>query len=239
MKIRALIVDDERLARSELRKMLADAGVEVVGEAAKADEAVCMARALKPDVVFMDVQMPGASGFDAVGSLDAGVNVIFVTAYDQYAIRAFEINALDYLLKPVRSDRLYGSLQRLKSTHSNEKNSPALKPEDPLFVALNGRMAFLRIEDIAWVQAAGDYVTLYAIDGRHGLANGALKQWVARLPSSHFIQIHRRFLVNVEHIIRIEKKKNATCLVFVDGYQEPIPMSRRHARRLKSNKVMN
>ena len=235
MKIRALVVDDERLARVELKKLLEEQDrVEVIGEADNAEKAVELVDQYKPDVVFLDIQMPGRSGLDAVEAFCSDVYIVFVTAYDRYAIRAFEVNALDYLLKPVKAERLSSSLARVRAMSTSRANIGSLEYDDPLFLTLNGHSTFLPVKKIACIQSAGDYTEVCSIDSRRGLVNLTLKQWAERLPRHRFVRIHRSALVNVEHVTKIEKRKNYTYGVYVKGFEEPLSMSRRYARLVKN-----
>ena len=124
--MKALIVDDERLARKELNTLLNDfPEIEIIGEAVNADDAIEQIREKKPDLLFLDIQMPGKNGFELLENLDAVPKVIFTTAYDEYALKAFEVNALDYLLKPIRKDRLTDSIQKILSLSEEQKSTPA------------------------------------------------------------------------------------------------------------------
>ena len=237
MNLRALIVDDERLARNELRRLLSEHDdIEIVGEADCVLEAIKVAEKTTPAVVFLDIQMPGQSGFDAVAAFDTSIHVVFVTAYDQYAIRAFDVNALDYLLKPVRADRLAATLDRVRRGTADHGPSGQLSCEDRLFVTLRGRQTFLQVGEIAWIEAAGDYTQLVAMDGRTGLTGASLDRWEERLPGSLFGRIHRSTIVNFDLVDRVERQPNQTAHVFVRGFEAPLTMSRRYSALLKKSK---
>src|SRR6187200_2267284 len=152
--MRAIIIDDERLARTELRKLLQDfPEVEVVDEAANADEGINKIDSLQPDLVFLDIQMPGKTGFDMLTELEKAPHVIFVTAYDEYALKAFEVNALDYLMKPVEPKRLADALMKMKQKDEEEQNSYAnmnrglLGAGDQVFVKDGERCWFVKLSD--------------------------------------------------------------------------------------------
>ena len=165
--MKALIVDDERLARKELSSLLDDfKNVTVVGEAINADDAVQKIQELKPDLLFLDIQMPGKSGFDLLEMLDAVPEVIFTTAYDEYALKAFEVNALDYLLKPVQKERLQESISKLLvKLASLSDDSPAksaqLGVSDQVFVKDGDRCWFVRLEDVRLFESDGNYIKVY------------------------------------------------------------------------------
>lgn len=238
--LRVLIVDDERLARRALRSTLAELdGASVVGEAGSVDEAAALVHEATPDVVLLDVQMRRETGFDLLDRIEAPVQVVFVTAYDAYAVRAFEVNALDYLLKPVAPARLAEALRRVRTTEAALPQQPPAQPDaafryDDLFFYEEGRQPrFIRIADIRYVEAAGNYTELHLAGAATALTATTLTEWEARLPAAHFARIHRSTIVNVEHVERIERADNYTYDVFVAGCEAPLAMSRRRAKRFK------
>lgn len=234
----AIIVDDERPARRELTKLLevghADL-LQVVGQAATVEEAATLVRVHDPDVVFLDIHLAGESGFDLLPLLDRTVTIVFVTAFDRYAIRAFEVNALDYLLKPVAPRRLAATLERLSRPAPVESAvTSALTYEDRLFLRLNDRMDFVRIRDIVAVLAAGDNSILQLADGRQARTRKSLRAWVDRLPERSFIRIHRSTVVNLEFVERVEEWSHFSYKVYLRGLAEPLQMSRRWGARARS-----
>jgi len=236
-QFRALIVDDERLSRKELKSMLADyEQIEIVGEADDVPSAETATLELKPDVIFLDIQMPGQTGFDLLDKIDNSTRVIFVTAYDEYAIRAFEVNALDYLLKPINPDRLRASIERLELENGNSKKTEDLRTlnyDDRLFLMLNSHMKFLKLESVISISAAGDYTELLLKDGQKGLTLKSMKEWEARLPEQYFCRIHRSTIINMEYIDKMEEWFNHSFRVYCKGVEEPFVMSRRYAVKLK------
>jgi two-component system LytT family response regulator len=233
-----IVVDDERLARRELRQLLEEGHghqLRVVGEAATVREAATLVRLHDPDVVFLDVHLAGESGFDLLPLLDRTVSVVFVTAFDRYAIRAFEVNALDYLLKPVAPKRLATALARLSQRGGTEPaTGPALTYEDRLFLRLEDRMAFVRVRDIVAVLAAGDNSVLRLADGRGVRTRKSLREWADRLPERDFARIHRSTLVNLEFVERLEEWSHFSYRVYLRGLAEPLQMSRRWGARVRS-----
>jgi two-component system, LytTR family, response regulator len=243
----ALIVDDERLARRELRTLLdAHDAIAVVGEAASVREAVRRVEALEPDVVFLDVQMPRQSGFELLDQVENSFRVVFVTAYDSYALRAFEVNALDYLLKPVHPDRLARTVDRLLAPSDAEPpESPRPEPatpedssrrldgDDHLFLSFDKRSRFVRVRSIVCVCGAGDYSEVVLEDGQRALVSRTLRQWEERLPSRGFVRIHRATIVNLDFVERVEKSDDEAYAVFLRGVEAPVTMSRRQAARVK------
>jgi two-component system LytT family response regulator len=233
--MRALLVDDERLARAELRSLLrAHPQVQVVGEADGVEAAVRQVEALQPELVFLDVQMPGESGFELLARLpEARFQTVFVTAHDAHALRAFEVNALDYLLKPVHPERLARTLARLGAAPGVESEAPRpkLAEDDLLLLEDSGRSRFVKVGHILCLCGAGDYAEVVTQDGKRTLSSRPLKDWEARLPERLFARIHRSALVNLAHVERVEKGPGAQ--VHVRGLAEPLPLSRAHAAQLR------
>jgi len=233
-KTRALLVDDERLARVEMRSLLAQhPHIEVVGEAESVDTAVSAIHAMKPDLIFLDIQMPGASGFDLLNRISVEAHIIFVTAFDAYAIRAFEVNALDYLLKPVSPERLEQALERMSREPAPEEPRRRLECGDRLFLNLDGQMRFIELNQILAIGALGDYTEIWTTDGNKNLALKPLKTWEARLPEKDFIRIHRSTIIHMGHVERLESWFNAAFRVYIRGIDEPFIMSRRFAAKIK------
>jgi two-component system, LytTR family, response regulator len=232
---RALLVDDERLARKELRSMLSEhPSVEVVGEAENVEQAMRLIGAQQPQVVFLDIQMPGESGFALLEKVAADFKVIFVTAFDAYAIRAFEVNALDYLLKPINPDRLARAIERLSAVEIPQPQAARkLEYEDRLFIEIDERSRFLKINSIVCISAAGDYSQVITSDGEKSLVLKSLKEWEDRLPERYFARIHRSTIINMEYIERIVGWFNRSYQVHLKHLEEPLTMSRRYAVKLK------
>jgi two-component system LytT family response regulator len=232
---KAIIVDDERLARKELRNMLgAYAEIEVAGEADSVSAALELIEKVKPEVVFLDIQMPGETGFDLLDRAEACFKTIFVTAFDAYAIRAFEVNALDYLLKPINPERLARAICRLNSKE-DALASPArkLEYEDRLFIDTGERSVFLKLSDIKCICGAGDYTEVYTADGRRTLVMKPLKEWEERLPEKYFSRIHRSTIINLEFVEKMEGWFNRSYRIYLRQTPEPFVMSRRYATKLK------
>ncbi len=234
-KLKALVVDDERLARQELLSMLASyPAVTVIGEADSVASAARVIEDEEPDLVFLDIQLTGESGFDLLERLTKDVQIIFVTAYEEHAIRAFEVNALDYLLKPVSSERLTEALEKARGAGASPaQDSGQLRYDDRMFVRLDGRMVFLRVDSIKYVTAERDYSHVNTTDGRSRVVRKPLSEWERRLPESHFLRIHRSTIVAMDFVKGIEPWSNYTYLVYLDGTEEPLVMSRRYAAKAK------
>ena len=233
----AVIVDDERLARQELRTLLEEAHAEqvhIVGEAESVSSAARLVHATDADVVFLDIQLAGETGMDLVPLLGADVDVVFVTAYDEYTLRAFEVNALDYLLKPVAPERLAVTVSRLVGAQPKPSTPQAVRYEDRLFLRLGHERAFVRVRDIVAIEADGDGSTLLMSPhlARKPSAK-SLREWEQRLPDRQFVRIHRSTIVNLEYVERLEPWSHASQHVHVRGIKEPLTMSRRFGARLR------
>lgn len=191
--IRVVIVDDERAARKELLRSLADYPVfEVVGEASNADEAESLIKSLRPELVFLDIQMPARSGFDLLASLDEVPQVIFVTAYDQYALQAFEFNAFDYLMKPIRKERLEKSLSKAQA-------QLAKSPLRKLFIKDGNKCYFLAPMDIHLIDSMDNYARVF-FSGQRAIVRSSLNQLETRFEAAGFFRANRMQLVNVNYI---------------------------------------
>ena len=248
MKITALIVDDEPLAREKIRRLLRDENeIEILGEAVSGAEAVEMIERQKPDLVFLDIQMPEMNGFEVLQSIENGnlPAVIFVTAYDQYAIKAFEVHALDYLLKPFDLERLQTALERVRE-HLETKNFGELderllsllsdlktKKEFPerLVLKTAGRVYFIKTSDIDWIEAAGNYVKVH-IGGNTHLLRETMNKTEAKLNPDKFWRIHRSSLVNIDRIKELNPLFNGDYTVILQDKTE-LTLSRNYHDRLR------
>jgi two-component system, LytTR family, response regulator len=232
----AILVDDERLARKELRSMLAEhENIDVIGEAESVEQALKLIHESEPDVVFLDIQMPGGSGFNLLEQVAPTFKVIFVTAFDAHAIRAFEVNALDYLLKPINPARLAQAIDRLSLAEpSGSHPQRRLEYEDRLFIEVDERSHFVKVSDIVFISAAGDYSEIVIRDGPKSMVLKPLKEWEERLPEKHFTRIHRSSIINLDYVEKVESWFNRSYRIHLQRVKEPLIMSRRYAARLKT-----
>lgn len=233
--MRVLLIDDERLARAELRRLLAaHPHVDIVGEAANAADGVQQIAALKPDLVFLDVQMPGGSGFDMLAALDAAPQVIFTTAFDRYALQAFEVNALDYLQKPIQPARMAAALQRRAAqrfTNVLPAATPAAMPQK-LFIKDGERCWFVALDDIRLFESEGNYTRAY-FDMHQPLMLRSLSQLEERLDPQRFFRASRRHIVNLGFVERVvSNDAGGLDLTLRDGME--IEVSRRRAAQFRS-----
>lgn len=232
-----LIVDDERLAREKLKKVLRSfSEVELLGEADDVKTATDILEKQSPDLIFLDIHLGSESGFDIVPAVPDDTQIIFVTAYDQYAVRAFEINALDYLLKPVRKQRMQEAMQRIRNRDAKKKSADPpvdFSYEDTIFINTPDVCKFLKLSSITSIDADGSYSHIYEKEGENYAIHKSLGEWEAILDSSHFVRIHRSHIVNKNYIEDVEKWFNYTYRVRVKNREEELPMSRRRAGELK------
>jgi two-component system LytT family response regulator len=237
--MRAIIIDDERLARTELRKLLQDfPEVEVVDEAANADEAINKIDTLQPDLVFLDIQMPGKTGFDMLAELERAPHVIFTTAYDEYALKAFEVNALDYLLKPIEPKRLADAMQKLHIAETKENhilpenfNQSILTEVDQVFVKDGERCWFVKLSDIRLFESVGNYAKVF-FGANKPLILKSLNALEERLDQKTFFRANRKHIVNLRMIDKIEPYFNGGLLLELKG-GEKIEVSRRQTVKFK------
>ncbi|HEX8247919.1 MAG TPA: LytTR family DNA-binding domain-containing protein [Pyrinomonadaceae bacterium] len=235
MKYKTVIIDDERLARKEMRGLLSVFDeISVAGEAENLTEAIHLIEKEKPNVVFLDIQLSGENGFDLLEKIERNFKLVFVTAFDAYAIRAFEVNALDYLLKPVNPERLAKAIKRLSEESDSKNDFRPLEFDDRIFLELGARSLFLKVADISHIDAAGDYSEIWTVDKKKLLAEKSLREWEERLPEKHFLRIHRQTIINLEEIEHIESWFNRTFQIRLKNYRESFPVSRRYAVKLKN-----
>ena len=203
--MRVLIVDDERLARVRMRGLLSEhETVQSIDEAASVASAIEAVRRHPPDVVFLDIEMPGGSGFELLDHLPGAISTVFVTAFDEYAVRAFEVNAIDYLLKPVDSRRLAKTLERLSGlVTASQPPARRLAAEDRLFLPRERSGRFVPVTTVVAIVAAGSYSEVRTADGRTDLVHRTLEEWEERLPAI-FRRVHRSTIVNLDQIVGTE-----------------------------------
>ena len=238
--IRAIIIDDERLARNELKKLLIDfPEIEVISEAANASEGIEQIENLNPELVFLDIQMPGKTGFDMLGDLDKTPHVIFTTAYDEYALKAFEVNALDYLVKPIEPKRLADAIQKLHLQDDREPNNmqglnvnrSILSEQDQVFVKDGERCWFVKLSDIRLFESVGNYAKVY-FGPNKPLILKSLNALEERLDEKTFFRANRKHIVNLRLIDKVEPYFNGGLLLELKG-GEKIEVSRRQTVKFK------
>jgi two-component system, LytTR family, response regulator len=241
--MKAIIIDDERLARTELRKLLQEfPEIEIVDEASNAEEGIQKIENHNPDLVFLDIQMPGKTGFDMLSELDHSPQVIFTTAYDEYALKAFEVNALDYLLKPVEPKRLADAMEKLKRNHGTGHNggngqtyhgesNSILSEHDQVFVKDGERCWFVKLSEVRLFESVGNYAKVF-FGGNKPLILKSLNALEERLDEKVFFRANRKHIVNLRLIDKIEPYFNGGLLLELKG-GEKIEVSRRQTVKFK------
>jgi two-component system LytT family response regulator len=240
--MRAIIIDDERLARAELRNLLLEfPEIEVVDEAGNVDEGITKIDAHNPDLIFLDIQMPGKTGFDLLAELDKAPQVIFTTAYDEYALKAFEVNALDYLQKPIEPKRLADAIHKLKNSESAHMassyvsgegtNQSPLSEDDQVFVKDGDRCWFVKLSEIRLFESVGNYAKVF-FGNNKPLILKSLNALEERLDEKVFFRANRKHIVNLRLIEKIEPYFNGGLLLELKG-GEKIEVSRRQTVKFK------
>jgi two-component system, LytTR family, response regulator len=230
-RLRAVIIDDERLARVEMKTLLsAHPEIDVVAEAGDVMSAIAAVAKNAPDVVFLDIHLTRGDGFEIAEAMSDSCRIIFVTAYQEHAVRAFDVGAVDYLLKPVTPRRLSEAINRLRS-QSGE--ATALDFDDRILLPLDGHYKLVPVRDIEWINAAGDYSEVFLTDQKRLLVLRSLKAWEQRLPVKHFVRVHRSAIVNIDRIEKVEEWFNASFRLHLKGRSEPLVTSRRYSTLLR------
>ncbi len=236
--LKAIIIDDERLARNELKKLLLDfPQIEIIDEAANAAEGIEKIELLNPDLVFLDIQMPGKTGFDMLQELERAPHVIFTTAYDEYALKAFEVNALDYLMKPIEPKRLADALYKLQQAEEKElatqlaMNRGILTEKDQVFVKDGERCWFVKLSEVRLFESVGNYAKVFFANNKP-LILKSLNSLEERLDDKVFFRANRKHIVNMRMIEKIEPYFNGGLLLEIQG-GEKVEVSRRQAVKFK------
>ena len=246
MNTTCLIVDDEKLARELLREYLEGfPEIEIIGESAKGNEAVELINKMKPDILFLDVQMPGMNGFDVLEEIDHEPYVIFTTAYDQYAIKAFEKNAVDYLLKPLDEERFRSAVNRALKRKTAEKGSVeellrSIKSdsrnfETHIFVQKSEKLFNLPVEEIVYLEASGDYTIITTRNDQFVSSSGIGKLEEIMDPDA-FIRVHRSTIININYLKEIERHFNGGMIVKMQSGKS-FPVSRTYAKLIRKKVV--
>lgn len=238
---KTIIVDDERLAREELKSLLKDyLEIEIIGEAKNGEEGIQLVKDLKPDLIFLDINMPGINGFEMIKQLDEIPRVIFVTAYDEYALKAFEVNALDYILKPVDPERMREAIQKISNGEddfiSNQqlvvsRKERVLSITDRVFIKDGEKCWFIELSKVRMLESDGNYVKVY-FDNFRPLILRSLNSFEERLDPEFFFRANRKYIINLQWVSSIENWFNGGLQVELkEG--EKVEISRRQAIRFK------
>lgn len=229
-KIKTILVDDERLARKELTSMLSEfKQLDIIAECANANEAKEKIEELKPDLVFLDIQMPEKTGFDLLEELDYIPQIIFVTAYDEYALKAFDVNAFDYILKPIDTDRLKQTIQKIKLPEPTPDKKLGL--DNQIFIKDGEKCWFVKLSDIRYFESEGNYVKVY-FNQYKPLILRSLSNIEARLEGKHFFRTSRKHIVNLNWIKKVDAWFSGGLKLTLETDEE-IEVSRRQAQKFR------
>lgn len=232
-KIKALLVDDEPPAVERLTALLAaHPNVEVVGHAGDVESAASLCASLRPDVVFLDIQMPRASGFDLLPRLTGKPAVVFVTAFDRFAIRAFEVNALDYLLKPVHPERLASAIERLHAAVPEPAASP-LQDSDMILLKEERSTRLVPLHTVSHIKAEENYTSVFLTDAAPAFVRRTLTEWERILPAGRFLRVDRSLILRVDAVQSLHSESRDCTLVRLAGQKQPVALGRRAALTLK------
>lgn len=236
--MKALIIDDERLARKELMKLLeAHPGIEVAGEAANADEAIHLINELNPELLFLDIQMPDKTGFQLLEELDSVPLVVFTTAYDEFALKAFEVNALDYLLKPIQPERLAETMLKIAEKERSRRTAEQVAADkklglnDQVFVKDGDRCWFVSLSNIRLFESDGNYIKVY-FDTNRPMIHKSLNALDEKLDDRAFFRASRKHIINLSWVEGIEPWFNGGLMVKLKG-GDKVEVSRRQAAKFK------
>jgi two-component system LytT family response regulator len=239
MTLKALVVDDEPFARNDLRELCRhQPDLQIEWEAGSMLEASQILREAQPDVVFLDVQLGDGCGFDLLPMIPDTTQVVFVSAYDQYALRAFEVNALDYLLKPVSFDRFSQCIarlvQRIASTDFPETAPLPVTCDDRLLIRHGGKREFIPVANVVVVTSlGGNYSQVCRVDGAWFDVRRTIKDWETILPQDHFVRVHRSTIVNLDHVEHATRKLGGGFRLKIRQLADPILVSRRQAHAIE------
>ena len=233
-KIRVIIIDDERLAREELKRALsAYVDFVLVGEAENADSAKDLIETQKPDLIFLDIQMPEKSGFDLLESLNNVPEVLFVTAYNQYAVQAFEVNALDYLMKPIREERFSKAIEKVRNTIKLKSSLDNALTDRKIFIKDGEKRFFISLDEIYLIESLENYTRLF-FQGNKALQRRSLRQWEEILDENTFFRINRTEIINIKYIQEVNRTIGGKLEVKLKT-GELLEVSNRQAVKFKNN----
>ncbi len=232
--MKALIIEDEPLAVDNLIFYLKDYPIEIMGSAYRISDAIKLIKKHKPDVVFLDINLSGENGFDLLDKIDNNFKTIFVTAYDEYAIRAFEVNALDYILKPLKKDRIAKAMDKLFSNNHKSHKTSSYEITDSVFLSNVNRASFIKLNDICYIESESCYSKIVTAKEGTKTMTQTLKRWEEQLPNEHFVRVHRSYIVNRNRIKEIKKRNNNTFEISFNDINDLVEISRRYAFELKS-----
>ena len=233
---KALLVEDEFWAMVNLRDKLKNfPEIEIIGEAKNITEAKKLISEKNPHVIFLDIQLKDGTGFDLLNEVEYNGKIIFVTAFDEHAIRAFEINALDYIMKPISEKRLGNAIKRIHLTNVPVKDEPPEKfnNDDRIMVSHKNYINFIRISEILLISSAQDYTSVRTTQMKDYLVLRTMNEWEERLPENSFCRIHRSHIINFNFIEKTHKLSSNSADIYLKGFEEPFKVSKNYYQRMK------
>ncbi len=242
--IKSVIIDDVESMRMVLKKLLSTFDkIQIIGEASSFEEAEDLINEEQPDLLFLDIDLNGLTSIDLLNKIKYNPMVIFITSHSDFAIRAFELNAVDYLLKPISLDRLTRAIEKVtnkweETENWNEDVNSRFSPDHIILLGFDNKLSFIRINEINYIEAYGNYTKVHLNDGRLSVTYNSIKNWEARLPEELFIQIHRSSIINLQNVTRIEKWANDTGRLFMKGIDKPFEVSRNYFFQIKKKYKM-
>lgn len=240
-KIKSVVVEDVDFMRATIKKVLDGfPQIEIVGEASDFETARRVINETEPELVFLDIDLNGLTSINLLNEINCEPKIIFITSHPDFAIKAFELNAVDYILKPISNDRIKKALDRLSNLGTNAEGTGVNPHANERFklnqiVLLNfeSKLTFIKIQDINYIEAFGNYTKIYMNDGKLSITYNSIKNWDNRLPEEVFIQIHRSTIVNLLNVSVIEKWTNDTGRLFLKGIEKPFEISRSYFSQIK------
>ncbi len=238
---RSVVVDNVDMMRVTLKKVLEGfPNIEIIGEASDYESAKNLINETKPDLVFLDIDLNGLTSFDLLNEINCNPKIIFITYNPDYAVKAFELNAVDYILKPISANRLRKAIDRVNKFNSDLLDGAAMdepqerfKADQIILLNFDSKLTFIKVQDINYIEAFGNYTKIYMNDGKLSITYNSIKNWDNRLPNDIFVQIHRSSLVNLLNVIKIEKWTNDTGRLFLKGVEKPFEISRSYFFQIK------
>ncbi len=239
--IKSVVVDDVDMMRATLKKVLDGfPNIEIIGEASDYESAKNLINETKPDLVFLDIDLNGLTSIDLLNEINCNPKIIFITSHPDFAIKAFELNAVDYILKPISADRLRRAIDRVTELNTDfiegsamDESQERFKADQIILLNFDSKLTFIKVQDINYIEAFGNYTKIYMNDGKLSITYNSIKNWDNRLPNDVFIQIHRSSIVNLLNVIKIEKWTNDTGRLFLKGVEKPFEISRSYFFQIK------